>query len=67
MTIVEITGGMLRACSWGLRHDLPKFHPINYDISAGLFFPSMRFDCFEQSWRRQPLSFPKIQSGGFAR
>src|SRR5262245_22704689 len=40
----------------GLRRDLPKSHPRNYDISAGLSFPSMRFQLAarKRSSRRQP-------------
>jgi len=39
-----------------LRHDLPKSHLIDYDIWAGLFFLSMRFDRLEQPLRRQTSS-----------
>jgi hypothetical protein len=41
-------------------HGLPKFRLMDHDISAGLFFPSMRFDRVEQSLGGQPrrLSYP---------
>jgi hypothetical protein len=43
-----------------LRRDLPKFRLTDPDISAGLFFPSKRFDRLEQSLGGQPrrLSYP---------
>jgi len=41
-----------------LRHDLPKFRLTEHDISAGLSFPSKRFDRFEQPFGRQPRQLP---------